>query len=230
MAIKRKRSDSEISRSGSLLSSPPSNMMAIDSFQFPDHQIHTPSLFSSRTRKRHRDNRPSEEDVHQHTLSLLFSAQQGSQSHTSQFQPAPVQPPIPAPTGAVLSTSFRRNHQQSSLHSFWPIPNARETSPSSNASNSSAGTPTAVSMSSFFSATNCEDCDAPLDTEDSQVMDADMMMDIDNTGGSHYGCTRCGKPVCSRCSVSNLGAERKCLLCAGRQNRWISGVSWMDQD
>jgi hypothetical protein len=62
--LKRKRSDSEISSASSLLSSPLSNsFMTIDSFQ-TQQQIATPSLFASRTRKRHRDNRPSEAEVH----------------------------------------------------------------------------------------------------------------------------------------------------------------------
>lgn len=64
MVLKRKRSDSEISYGSSMLSSPNSNSMAIDSFQIQQNQIATPSLFASRTRKRHRDNRPSETDVH----------------------------------------------------------------------------------------------------------------------------------------------------------------------
>jgi hypothetical protein len=58
-------------------------------------------------------------------------------------------------------------------------------------------------------------------------MDMDVMMDMNNTGNS-YGCTRCGKPVCSRCAVSNLGAERKCLGCA--RKKWDGGIGWMDQD
>ena len=66
MVLKRKRSDSEISCSSSLFSSPPapSNFMVIDTFRCPQNTIATPALFSSRTRKRYRDNRPSEEDVH----------------------------------------------------------------------------------------------------------------------------------------------------------------------
>ncbi|KAA8576098.1 hypothetical protein EYC84_006260 [Monilinia fructicola] len=74
MFLKRKRSESEISTTSTLLSSPlhsnNPNSMHIDSTS-----IASPSLLSSRTRKRHRDNRPNEETVHQHTLSLLYSAQ-----------------------------------------------------------------------------------------------------------------------------------------------------------
>jgi hypothetical protein len=61
MYLKRKRSNSDISTTSSMLTSPHhnSNSMAIDS-----SAIASPSLLSSRTRKRHRDNRPNEEIVH----------------------------------------------------------------------------------------------------------------------------------------------------------------------
>ncbi|THV52448.1 hypothetical protein BGAL_0079g00350 [Botrytis galanthina] len=63
MFLKRKRSESEILTTSSLLSSPlhsnNSNSMHIDS-----PSIRSPNLFSSRTRKRHRDNRPNEDTVH----------------------------------------------------------------------------------------------------------------------------------------------------------------------
>ncbi|KAG0645671.1 hypothetical protein D0Z07_8745 [Hyphodiscus hymeniophilus] len=65
--LKRKRSDSEISTTSSILSSPlSSNIMNFDSFN--TSQIQPPSLFSSRTRKRHRDNRPNENAVHRTRL------------------------------------------------------------------------------------------------------------------------------------------------------------------
>ncbi|KAI6712481.1 hypothetical protein JHW43_004964 [Diplocarpon mali] len=60
MVLKRKFSDSETSTSSSFLSTPPSasSYMSID--QSYQSHIATPSLFASRTRKRYRDNRPSE--------------------------------------------------------------------------------------------------------------------------------------------------------------------------
>ncbi|PBP27607.1 ORF21 protein [Diplocarpon rosae] len=71
MALKRKLSDSEISTSSSLLSSPlsASNGMSID-LSYHSH-IATPSLFASRTRKRHRDNRPSDSEVHPNAATCL---------------------------------------------------------------------------------------------------------------------------------------------------------------
>ncbi|KAE9366694.1 hypothetical protein N431DRAFT_562049 [Stipitochalara longipes BDJ] len=222
-ALKRKRSDSEISSSSSLLSSPPSaNMMSIDNY----HPILTPSLFAARTRKRHRDNRPSESDVHQHTLSLLYSAQQAPQS---QFQvPSPFQPLQPVES----FPSNNQSAQQSTLHSFWAIPSSlRHYSPSSNSSSSTNTPSTTPAMDNFFQATNCEDCNASLRASvdaGADAMDVDMMMDIDIDGGNH-ACTVCGKQVCHSCSVSNMGANKKCLCCAGRK-AWIGGIEWCDQD
>ena len=61
-------------------------------------------------------------------------------------------------------------------------------------------------------------------------MDIDMMdVDISSNGGNH-SCSRCGKQVCSRCAVSNLGMERKCLGCAGKGQQWMGGIGWLGQD
>lgn len=240
MVLKRKRSDSEISTSSSLLSSPlsASNYMSIDSFP-TNQQIQTPSLFSSRTRKRHRDNRPSENDVHrmqsfphasaydltlftEHTLSLLFSAQKTQPASQFASPPAAFQPQYPMPS--VPSSTAQS--QQSSLHAFWALPSARQSSPSSISSNSSVNTPLSIAANSYFQPTNCEDCDAPF-AQDNE--DVDMMMDIDSDGGNH-ACTNCGKQVCHSCAISNLGKDRKCLNCAGNKKVWVGGLGWMDQN
>jgi hypothetical protein len=81
---------------------------------------------------------------------------------------------------------------------------------------------------SYFQATNCEDCDAILvDGGDSDSMDVDVMMDIvmSGEGGSH-ACSSCGRQICRSCAVSNLGAERKCLMCAGKQKKWVGCIGW----
>jgi hypothetical protein len=79
----------------------------------------------------------------------------------------------------------------------------------------------------MFQTQNCEDCDASLNGEGSgDSMDVDMMMDIDMDGGSH-ACTNCGKQVCHSCAVSNLGAQRMCLNCAGKKKVSFGGLSWM---
>jgi len=59
-------------------------------------------------------------------------------------------------------------------------------------------------------------------------VDVDMMMDIDSEGGN-YGCTNCGKQVCHRCAVSNLGANKMCLCCAGKSKHWADRLGWSDR-
>jgi len=231
MLLKRKRSDSEISTSSSLLSSPlaASNYMSMSI----DHPIQTPSLFASRTRKRHRDNRPSEADVHQHTLSLLYSAQQNPS-----FNPSPQNHDMPMSTfPSAMANQYSEPTQQASLHSFWSLPNARQVSPSSVSSTSSSDTsPMNISPNTSFPPTNCEDCDASLQLSDNaDEMDVDMMMGIDVYGAYNNAgeaaasaCTSCGKHVCHSCAVSNLGAERKCLGCAGKgKKKWVGGLGWI---
>ena len=244
VVLKRKRSDSEISTTSSLLSSPLSNsFMTIDSFQ-SQQQIATPSLFASRTRKRHRDNRPSEADVHrepvpalpsaelmsltptsEHTLSLLFSAQNNShpQPQSQNFEQAPI---------ASIPMSIEPERHQSSLHSFFTIPPARHSSPSSlysSSSSSPADIPSLNTAASYlFHATNCEDCNASLgQAGDANGMDIDMM-DLDVASGGNYACEQCGKTVCHGCAVSNLGEQRRCLNCAGTRGKtWVGGLGWV---
>ena len=57
-------------------------------------------------------------------------------------------------------------------------------------------------------------------------MDVDI---IDTAEGPNHACTGCGKQVCHGCAVSNLGADRKCLTCAGK-NKWVGGLGWMRMD
>ncbi|KAK2749013.1 orf21 protein [Colletotrichum kahawae] len=117
MALKRKRSTSELV---TLFNSPARSDSSVESFDFPispslafPRAFATPSHLDSRTRKRFRDNRPSQEEVHQRTLKMLYSAQQQDQHMEAEFSPSPA-PPVAA----------ARNTQKS-LHSFWNIKSAQ---------------------------------------------------------------------------------------------------------
>ncbi|KAG5922573.1 hypothetical protein E4U53_003692 [Claviceps sorghi] len=94
MHLKRKRSDP------ALPSSPPPST----------NSAHSPASVhaSGRTLKRRRDDRPPEEQVHQRTLRMLYSARQDA-------------PPVPAPDEPAPA-----NHPptQQSLHRFWRIRSA----------------------------------------------------------------------------------------------------------
>ncbi|KAL3418088.1 orf21 protein, partial [Phlyctema vagabunda] len=219
MQLKRKRSDSEISTSSSLLSSPPSASsygMAIDSV--PSQQPH---LFSARTRKRHRDNRPDENTIHLNTLSMLYSAQQ---------QPSSARPlNLPPPAFQNLGNTSLATHApaQPSLHSFWALPKRASSSRASSLGASSERAAPAMP------ATNCEDCDACLSSSGDGGEDAmDIDVDLDMMGGMDWSCCSCGKQVCRGCAVSNLGETRRCLGCAGmsvgRAKRWEGGIGWVN--
>ncbi|KAM0284241.1 hypothetical protein ACHAQH_002030 [Verticillium albo-atrum] len=211
MVLKRKRSSEELSSSPSSFSSSPirPDTMDVDHVgvlpfsAFPSH--FTPSHLPSRTLKRFRDNRPSQEEVHQRTLNMLYSAQQHSDEDFAPTSPSPMpnnheQPSRPAPAA------------QRSLHAFWNI-NSAPAAPSS----------TYAAPQSYLEPSSCEDCGVGLGSHDG--IDS---MDINGYGfdsGEDHSCGACRKQVCSSCSVTNLGEQRRCLHCAGRRVR-VGGLRW----
>ncbi|KAI0976754.1 hypothetical protein F4678DRAFT_414398 [Xylaria arbuscula] len=240
MQLKRKRSESELSTSTtSTFNSPPrissfaqsiDMSMDTDGFTFTSpfavsprtHFINKNLDFShvpGRTMKRLRDNRPSEHEVHQRTLDMLYAAQrQSTPQGTSTSNHQQHQTPIAVQPGASSSTTH-----QSNLHSFWNLPSRPPTLPGACLPPSAADTPT-----------ECEDCGQKLCGDD-----GDMAMDIDDMSGPQaMSCRACGKHVCSHCSITNLGEQRRCLTCAGTESRagggsraavpWARGMSnWL---
>jgi len=194
MTLKRKRSTSELcssplsSSASSTSSSPPhSSSFAI----FGLGSMSGPAHLNSRTLKRFRNSRPSEQLVHQRTLGLLYSAQQRS-SEVQQI----LDQDEHLPTVASTHTSDHAAPQQS-LHRFWNIHSTPRTSSSS------------IDQPMQHSVSDCEDCGGSLagGSEDG--------MDLDGVEGT--ACSACGKNVCFSCSVSNLGEQKRCLQCAGRR-------------
>ncbi|KFY70435.1 hypothetical protein V499_09171 [Pseudogymnoascus sp. VKM F-103] len=175
MLLKRKRSDSEISSQSFSMSPSPTQHMASSPYpsQF-NHEI-TPLHLSSRTRKRVRDNRPSEHQIHENTLNLLFSAQK---QHHQQQQAEPTFPQQ-EPTMAMSPPP----QQQSSLHSFWALPARRDSSVHST-------TPSAAAP--CFQETNCEDCDVVLVNGDGDSMEMDIDVDMyGGVGADGFACSQC---------------------------------------
>ncbi|KJR82646.1 uncharacterized protein SPSK_03624 [Sporothrix schenckii 1099-18] len=156
--LKRKRSDSELSFSCSTtLSSPPRPTADFGSSPSPSDDVTTlpaifrgrgtPLHFNSRTLKRYRDSRPSEAEVHEHTLKLLYSAQQSGRVRLSsgpgQNRQQMVglggqdgqdsQHDLPALQGqhSLGLDSVDTDQNQRSLHSFWNIaqPVSRQRTP-----------------------------------------------------------------------------------------------------
>ena len=246
MAHKRKRSSSDFesspSSTSSTISLPASFHMAdMDSPPNPFAAFsrhNPPSHLNSRTMKRHRDSRPSDEQVHrkfyewrahhrhqsrdksscvpaERTLGLLYSAQHSTAQQLHQHR----QPPSPTPTSqwggsssgnAQMSTTMANEGGCNSLHRFWNISSAPVTT-----------MPLPIVMDSQLSSpSDCEDCGA------ANGEGMDYGMEMSGCGiESNSPCGACGKHVCYSCSVSNLGEEKRCLQCAGRKV-WIGGIGW----
>ncbi|KAK2067839.1 hypothetical protein P8C59_001545 [Phyllachora maydis] len=220
MPLKRKCSDSELSfSSGSTFSSPtrPDSAGRFDAALGSNvTRTFTPASLSGRTRKRFRDNRPSESTVYQHTLDLLYGAQRQLQhqpeSHSPALSPgeASADPARQQRTQGAATPSARPPSGQPSLHNFWALP-AQTRAPSAPPSSS----PAAHRWDRLLP-TTCEDCGVSLAGAGAGAMD----MDMDgyafgwSPGDADCVCGACGKAVCAGCSVSNLGSERRCLVCA----------------
>lgn len=85
---------------------------------------------------------------------------------------------------------------QQSLHRFWNI-------------SSAPSAPTSTLNQTELTPSNCDDCGVTLNNEGDG-------MDVDGFANEDHSCGACGKHVCFSCSVSNLGEQRRCLQCAGR--------------
>ncbi|KAF5027688.1 hypothetical protein F66182_172 [Fusarium sp. NRRL 66182] len=149
MAHKRKRSVSEFCGSPSSVSSFDSPPRVGNSLPNPFAFVAaTPIHLNSRTMKRFRDNRPSEEMIHQRTLNMLYSAQ-------NQHQPI-----LPSEIAHTSSEAARPDSHQQSLHRFWNISSAPSTSSSD--FNQTEATPS-----------NCDDCGAGLSDPGEEGMEID---------------------------------------------------------
>ncbi|KAK0669133.1 hypothetical protein QBC41DRAFT_320343 [Cercophora samala] len=229
MVVKRKRSDSHLNSFSSTLASPPRvssfNFDAICAMDTARRGFFSPRLPTSshtpgRTMKRFRDNRPSEEIIHQHTLNLLFSAQQQQHNRQPQIPPPPPQVQATEPTPVPVPSHVHLEQHQRSLHSFWKLPTRTAATPlSSQSSLASSPSPAAIPISYQLAAsTTCDDCGAGLVGPGACGDQDEMMMDVDGSGVvGENNCGACGKTVCFSCSVSNLGEHRRCLACAGRR-------------
>lgn len=238
--LKRKRSESEFSfSSGSTFSSPPRpgsssfNFGGMDASISPIRYGATASHLPSRTTKRFRDNRLPEEEIHrkshikdlwrsrlsslrksltlpaEHTLKMLYSAQQQHHDPPQHHEQLSQRTTQPQPGMAAPS----RSSGQKSLHAFWNIP-------------SPAAVPDMLpppiekaALALANGQTSCEDCGTriPPDGGDDAMMDVDGYPDV---AAAASRCVACAKVVCGSCSVSNMGAEPRCLVCAGRDSRW----------
>lgn len=244
MVLKRKRSESELSFSSSSAFSSPTrpellSSMDIDTSPIRMSRSSTPAHLHSRTLKRFRDSRPSDEEIHrkfyewrashQHqrslssnnlfshqglaerTLNMLYTAQKQHIAHQNQYSNAQLNAQFNALTTAQPRP---QNQAQASLHSFWKLPTT--------ATPASAPAVTLIDHPIYDAPSNCEDCGQALREGGSEG----ESMDVDSfEAEASTGCGSCGKHVCSHCSITNLGEQRRCLICAGKKV-WVGGLGW----
>lgn len=150
------------------------------------------------------------------TINLLFSAQK-HHVHSPQQEQQQQQPVLAQPTAP--QQSHAQQGSQASLHSFWRLPS------SGAASTSSIDLSSPPIDRSVYAPADCEDCGQTIrGAPDGDSMDMDM--DMDGFGvGTETSCGSCGKHVCSHCSITNLGEQRRCLMCAGSK-AWTGGLGW----
>ncbi|KAI4724672.1 hypothetical protein E4T49_07599 [Aureobasidium sp. EXF-10728] len=145
----------------------------------------TQQTLNSRTRKRYRDGRPEEAQIHATTVEKLFEAQK-AHPHAS---PLPSQQPHPQHQ-SLPQFSNHDAPQRSTLHSFWHLPQPSQTQ--------QHGMPVQISQQEGLA---CDGCDRVLVAEyGMDTLDADM------------ACRACGKHVCDTCAIT--AEMRLCLDCA----------------
>lgn len=252
MAImKRKRSESELSFSssstGSAFNSPTRTGAAAFGLS-NDCELTSPlrrlmaapSHLPSRTMKRFRDDRPSQDEIHQRTLHMLFEAAQRPETHAPADNTSPSshehQHQYHQPRNSHAAPDAKPAAHQVSLHSFWNLPNAQSLSAAA-----SAAMPSPPVDASIYAPSDCEDCGRVLRGDDVDA-DDDVMMDVDGAedrgsfgaggGDTQTSCAGCGKHVCSHCSITNMGDRRRCLGCAdtgATRKGWVGGGGGLQQ-
>ncbi|KAK0281632.1 hypothetical protein LTR91_003857 [Friedmanniomyces endolithicus] len=166
---------------------------------------------NSRTRKRHRDDRPDEQQVHGVScwlgaviqMSMLADACRAAAStinrlYDAQRKHLDAEPVLSSQS--VPPAAAHEKPQKSTLHAFWslPSPPAR-----TDGMQLDSGSDRASDQESSLS--RCEDCERPLREEDAMEVD-DVVLEQDTA------CAMCRRRVCGLCSIA--GAERLCLSCA----------------
>lgn len=161
----------------------------------------------------------------ENTLQMLYRAQQRPQQpqlpqHVFSSPPAASPSIAPSPVASLQLRSPAvpsPAQSQRSLHSFWDLPSSQQSPPS-------ALGPSVDAI--VDQPTTCDDCGVELRGEDAEV--------DDGYGFETYisSCSLCCKAVCFSCSVSNLGEQRRCLVCAGKEDtrkRWVGTTGWTSE-
>ncbi|KAI0598456.1 hypothetical protein F4775DRAFT_555597, partial [Biscogniauxia sp. FL1348] len=221
--LKRKRSESELSPvSSSGLGSPSKHDITMD---MGGSRIATPAHLPSRTLKRFRNDRPPDEEVHQRTLNMLFTAQKQQQhqhDHQHHHQPdhqhdQPMSASTmdsPQPADAFVQAVFPGAMPKLPKCTRGAMNRLLDFSGSFDLFLQRLNIPEYPPVDcSIYDPTNCEDCGQRLGGVDGSVEDNGMDVDSFDVGVD-TACSVCGKRVCSHCSITRLGEQRRCLICA----------------
>lgn len=164
----------------------------------------------SRTRKRHRDDRPNDAIVHrmshrikrsitelingiEHTIDKLFAAQR-QRPHAT-----------PVLSEAAMAKHNRSLRLQTTLHAFWNSPTHTYIEIfSPERMNGSMETICDLELS------RCAHCDNLL--RSSPGVNMDIPLSLDQSINEAFGCWRCGRLACDVCAVEM--ERRVCLDCA----------------
>ncbi|KAG5657492.1 hypothetical protein KAF25_006056 [Fusarium avenaceum] len=189
MAHKRKRSVSELCPS-------PSSVSSLDSPPRPGNALINPFAIMA----------AAPIHLHSRTMKRFRDSRPSAETihqrtldmlYSAQNQHQDTEVPIEHTQPPSETTQPESNQQ--SLHRFWNISSAPSTS-NSNLNQTQ------------LAPSNCDDCGAGLSGGDDG-------MEIDGLDNEDHSCGACGKHVCFSCSVSNLGEQRRCLQCAGRNDQ-----------
>ncbi|TKA79119.1 hypothetical protein B0A55_02427 [Friedmanniomyces simplex] len=126
---------------------------------FPTYD-HSPSAqhLNSRTHKRHRDNRPDEQQVHASTINRLYDAQR---KHPDA---APV-----LSSQSVSAAAVQERPQRSTLHAFWNLPSSAPVRIEGMQLDGGGG------HRIRDEAPRCEDCERPLREENAMEVDDGLL-------------------------------------------------------
>lgn len=139
----------------------------------------------------------------EHTLHLLYSAQQPQANHSG-----------PGAHAAQIDSDTMESHpdtRQSSLHNFWVLPGNNRILPTALRSTSLDTITSARSNLSL----SCAECG--LDASTAEMMDDGMVIDstpfLEGATNAYGTCSQCDRTICQQCSISNLDEQRICLSC-----------------
>jgi hypothetical protein len=234
MALKRKRSSITFSSPSTTMSNISMSSDAMDTSAIPFFYQPTKPLLeqqkptwawptyddtpsaqhlNSRTRKRHRDDRPDENVVYGASgtwlggfacLSDLADVCRRAAStiqrlYDAQRQNPHASPILSSPISAPQGFEQRPSSQRSTLYSFWQLP--ATTAPKMDDMMQVDGGGAAAMRGHE----KCEDCDRSLRYADFMDVDAGLLE-------QEMACGMCRRQVCDTCAV--LGDMRVCLACA----------------